>query len=206
MFLTYILLIINVGLSLWAFERPELKSRWMFNPYQVTQRREYYRLITHGFIHLDFMHLLFNMYVLYMFGRIVEEGFIDLFGVKGYYYFVLMYFGSMFFSTLPSMIKHKMNPMYNSLGASGAVSGVVFAMIALDPTQELGIIFIPVYFPAIIFGALYLVAEYFLSKRASSNIAHDAHIVGAIFGFVFTIAINWQEFDTFISNIKSIFS
>ena len=205
MYITSILLIVNVGLSLLAFEKPEYRSRWMFNAYQVTQRKEWYRLISHAFIHLDVMHLIFNMWVLYMFGQMVEPMFFQLFGVKGYYYFILLYFGAMLFSTVPSLIKHRTNPMYNSLGASGAVSGLVFAFIALVPDGGLSIIFLPISFPAIVFGGLYLLAEYFLSKRSGSRIAHDAHLFGAIFGFVFTLAVNWQEFDTFIDNVKNIF-
>lgn len=206
MFLTYVLLAVNVGLSLWAFENSDLRNKWMFNPHACKHQGQWYRLITHAFIHNDFMHLLFNMYVLYLFGQMVEVKFLELFGNKGYYYFILMYFGAMVFSSLPSLLKHSENPMYNSLGASGAVSGVVFAFIAINPSHGMGLLFIPIFIPAIFFGVLYLVAEYFLSKRGQTGIAHDAHLFGALFGFAFTLAINWQEFGMFIDNIKSIFA
>jgi membrane associated rhomboid family serine protease len=200
--LNTIIVIITVLVSIVAFRDERLLSRLLFNPYQVKHRREYYRVITHAFIHADFMHLLFNMYVLWSFGGLIEAIFtnpdafryyfpeLEFWGVsKGYLYYILLYFGGIIFATLPSLRKHGDNPHYNSLGASGAVSSVVLASILLLPTMDIYIFFIPIGIPAFIVGAAYLGYEYYMSKNSTSNIAHDAHYVGAIFGLLFLLVI-----------------
>lgn len=194
---TTILIAINVIFSLMAFQNPSLQSRMMLNPYMVVQRKQYYRLITHAFIHGDFIHLFFNMYVLYGFGELLETIFTDqsvfnrLFpdtqfwgSNAGFFVFGILYFGSVLFSVLPSLKKHQNNPSYNSLGASGAVSGIVMACMLLLPTLPLQFIFIPIGIPAFIMGAAYLTYEYMMSKRGGTGIAHDAHFYGAIFALV----------------------
>ncbi len=192
----------NVILSLAAFRNPALLSKLLFNPYQVVQRREYYRIITHAFIHANFIHLLFNMYVLYQFGGLIESIFTnaDVFhrlfpGMefwgrpRGYLYFILLYFGGLIFATLPAIRKHANDPGYNSLGASGAVSAVVMAVILLLPTMSLRLFFIPIDIPAFIIGIAYLGYEYYMSRRGQTRIAHDAHFFGAIFGLVLLLVI-----------------
>lgn len=193
---------VNVVLSLVAFGNQELMSKLIFNAYQVKHRREYYRVITHAFIHGDFMHLLFNMYVLWSFGGLIETIFtnpdafyyyfpeLEFWGTStGYLYYILLYFGGIIFATLPSLRNHGENPNYNSLGASGAVSAVVLAAILLLPTMDIYIFFIPIGIPAFIVGGAYLGYEYYMSKHGKSNIAHDAHYVGAIFGLVLLLVI-----------------
>jgi membrane associated rhomboid family serine protease len=193
---------ITVLISFISFQNRPLLSKLLFNPYQVKHRNEYYRVISHAFIHADFMHLLFNMYVLWSFGGLIESIFtnpnafsyyfpeLEFWGVaRGYLYFVLLYFGGVVFATLPSMRKHGDNPSYNSLGASGAVSAVVLASILLLPTMDIYLFFIPIGIPAFIVGAAYLGYEYYMSKKATTHIAHDAHYVGAIFGLIFLLII-----------------
>ncbi len=188
---------INVVVSLLAFGNGELLNRLIFNPYQVKHRKQYYRVITHAFIHGDFLHLLFNMYVLWSFGGLIEMIFTDpevfknlfpdleFWGVsRGYLYYVLLYLGGIIFATLPSMRKHSDNPGYNSLGASGAVSAVVLAVILLLPTMDIYLFFIPIGIPAFVVGGAYLFYEYYMSKKQSTGIAHDAHYFGAIYGLV----------------------
>ncbi len=131
----------------------------------------------------------------------LEPSFIDDFGLIGYWYFFLLYVGGILFSSMYAIYKHKDNPGYNSLGASGAVSSVIFGSILLNPQAGMGLIFLPFTIPAYIFGPLILVAEYFMAKRGGTRIAHDAHILGAIFGIIFTIAINPDYAVDFINSI-----
>jgi membrane associated rhomboid family serine protease len=200
--ITNVLIAINVVLSLLAFGNQNLLSKFMMNPYQVVHRREYYRVISHAFIHADYIHLFFNMYVLYSFGNLIERIFTDekVFNTlfpslefwgrsNGTLYFVLLYLGGILFSSLPAIKKHQNDPSYNSLGASGAVSAVVMAFILLLPTQNLQIIFIPIGIPAFILGGAYLAYEYYMSKRGRTGIAHDAHFYGALFGLVLLIIL-----------------
>lgn len=205
MFITYTLLAINLIASLAIMEKMDLKYRYMLNPFACKHNGQWYRVITHAFIHADFMHLFFNLFVLFNFGRIVEAEFITIFGAKGYYYFILLYVGGIFFSTVPAFLKHTENPNYYSLGASGAVSAVVFAFIILYPDMDLYLLFLPIGIPGFIFGGIYLLAEYFLSKRSSSRIAHDAHFLGGVFGIVFTLLIDYNLFFRFINKLETFF-
>lgn len=206
MLITYILLGINLLISLYVMEKMDQKYKLMLNPFACKHNGQWYRMITHAFIHADFMHLFFNLFVLYTFGRIVEAEFVTIFGLKGYYYFVLLYLGGIFFSTLPSFYKHADNPNYYSLGASGAVSAVVFSFIILYPEMDLYLIFLPIPIPGFIFGGLYLLLEYFLSKRSSSRIAHDAHLFGGLFGIVFTLLIDFDLFYRFVNKLEIFFN
>jgi len=214
MYITYLIIGITVITSVMAFERPELKGRLLFNAYEIVQHQKWYRLFSHGFIHGDFMHLFFNMYVLYMFGiqgaeqsvgsnfLSVEPTFVSAYGAKGYYFYLLLFVGGLAFSSLYALFKHQNNPLYNALGASGAVSSIVFVFIVLNPQAELIIIFLPfLKLPAYIFGPLLLVGEYFLAKRGTSRVAHDAHISGAIFGLVFIALVDYNYYITFFEAI-----
>ncbi len=216
MYLTYLIIGATILVSVLAFDRRELMDKMLFNPYAVIHDKKWYRLFSHGFIHADFIHLFFNMYVLYTFGvqGQVQEGYISQFysvepelindfGVKGYFYFFLLYAGGLLFSSVYSLYKHQDNPMYNALGASGAVSAVVFAFIVLNPTSRLGIIFLPesLMLPAYIFGPLLILSEYYLAKRGGTNIGHDAHISGAIFGLVFVGLVDYNYYIDFFNAI-----
>lgn len=201
---TIFLIVITVIVSLYAYEKRDLFDKLVFRPYDVVRSpREYYRVLSHAFIHVDFLHLLFNMMVLYMFGELAEKIFVSWYLQKGLYYFVLLYFGGALFGCLPGMIKHRNNPNYSSAGASGATSAVVFAIIGLFPTEGgMGFLFIPVYLPPIVFGIVYLLMEYFLSKRGGTNIGHDAHIYGALYGFAFVMLIDTDNFKHFVDAIR----
>jgi membrane associated rhomboid family serine protease len=213
MYITYLILGITILISIKGFDDASFKAKWLMNPYDVIHHKKWYRIFSHAFIHADFMHLGFNMYVLWMFGVqattnggnpiyliSLEPSFITEFGIKGYWYFFLLYAGGIAFSSLYSLHKHQDNPHYNSLGASGAVSSVIFGAILLNPNAEMGLMFLPL-MPAYIFGPLLLVGEYFMAKRGGTNIAHDAHISGAIFGIIFTTAINPTHMVNFFNSI-----
>jgi membrane associated rhomboid family serine protease len=141
------------------------------------------------------------MYVLYIFGPSLESYFISSSEI-GWVYFLSFYLLGIIFSTLPSIFKHNNNPNYRSLGASGAVSSVVFAYIIIFPLRELGLLLIPgVFLPGFIFGVLYLVAEHYLSKKQYSNIAHDAHISGSIFGIFFILSYDYKNLLIFFEKV-----
>lgn len=201
MYITYLLLVVTIVISVKAFGDNEFKWKLMFNPYSVVHNKEWYRSFTHAFIHADWMHLIFNMYVLYGFGEILEMELIALHGAKGYMYFACLYVGGIFFSTLLSLNRNKDNPNYNSLGASGAVMAVLFAFVIMNPNVELMLLFLPIPIKAYIFGPIILAVEYYMSKRGGTGIAHDAHFAGAIFGIVFISLVDYEYLLNFFSKI-----
>lgn len=204
---TLIIIIITVAVSLYANSNPELHSKLMFNPYQVVHRKEWYRIFTHAFIHdqSNIFHLFFNMYVLYSFGNAAESILLNQMGGSGVLYYLLIYIGGIAIATLPAIIKHKDNYSYNSVGASGAVSAVLFSTIAFVPfSGGIGIMFIPISIPPLVFGVLYLAYEMYMQKRGGTNIAHDAHIWGAIFGFLFILLFVPGAFSNFMMQLISL--
>jgi len=213
--ISVIILAITVLSSLAAFNNPELKRNMLFNPYLVKNDNQWYRAFSHAFIHADYMHLIFNMYVFYGFGTQLEFVFtnevrwsdafkeIPYWGdMKGRLIFIFLYVGGFLFATLPSIRKHSQNPGYNSLGASGAVSAVLMGFILLFPLAELQPLFIHIRIKAFIIGALLFMYESYMNKRGGSGVAHDAHIGGAIFGVVFLVVVNYQFLGRFINEIS----
>ncbi len=172
--------------SILAFQKVELMNKYQFNPYDVKNKNEWIRFISHGFLHADWMHLFFNMFVLYNFGEAVEHDFYYLFGFKGYIYFLILYFGGIIFSVLPTYKKHQNDHYYNAVGASGAVSAVMFSFILFNPFQELCLYGV-LCFKGIWWALAYLAYSYYKAKNPDDNINHDAHFWGAIFGISFTI-------------------
>ena len=148
------------------------------------------------------MHLFFNMYVLYNFGTITEQYYIGLFGTKGILLYGCLYVGGIMFAALPAYKKHSENSYYNAVGASGAVSAVLFASILFMPTAGLRIMFISISIPAFLFGFLYLAFEAYMDKKSNDNIAHDAHIWGAIFGVALTVLLKPAIVLYFIESIN----
>lgn len=185
---TLILIVVSVAASLYAWNRQDILQRWIFNPYAVSHRNQYDRFITSGFIHSNYMHLLFNMFTLYFFGPVIEQAYASLYGGAGIWIFLALYFVGMIIADIPTYLKNRHNPNYNSLGASGAVSAVVFSSIMFYPLNEI-CLFAILCLPGFILGVLYLLYSYFQGKRMADNINHDAHLYGALFGIVFTVAI-----------------
>lgn len=186
--ITVIIIIITAIISFTAFSNDKIMNDLIFYPPAVTSNNQYYRFFTCGFIHADTLHLIFNMYALYLFGSNVETAFGIIFPQSGKILFLVMYITALFFSLFPTYLKHKNNSSYRSLGASGAVSAIVFANILLDPLQGIGLIFIPgIYIPGFLFGLLYLIISSYLDKRGGSNINHSAHLWGALYGIAFLI-------------------
>lgn len=199
--ITLVIIAITVFISITAMDNHSLKSKLMFNPYMIHHKKEWYRFFTGAFIHADWMHLAFNMFSLYIFGRGVEYGFEMYFQEKATLYFILLYGLGVIMASLFSYEKHKNDIFYNALGASGAVSAVVFSYIMLFPTQKLMLLILPIPIPAYLFGLIFLGVEYYLGKRGNSNIGHDAHFWGAIHGVVFTLVLKPDLLFSFFEQI-----
>jgi membrane associated rhomboid family serine protease len=199
--MTLILIIVTIIISVMAFSRPDIFDKLKFNAYRTAHQKEYWRLLTYGFVHADWVHLGVNMFVLFSFGSVVSAYFEVVFAGKDIFYYLLLYFGGLFISAAPGFGKHKENIYYNAVGASGAVSAIVFSSIVFDPMNKIYLFLIPIGIPAILFGILYLVYSAYMDKKGSDNIGHDAHFWGGIYGFVFTIILKPDLFFHFLSQI-----
>jgi membrane associated rhomboid family serine protease len=171
--------------SFMAFNNHRLIDDLILWPPAIERKREYYRLVTYGLIHADGMHLLFNMMTLFFFGRLMEPFYNQSLGAFG---FGLFYLGGLVISILPTYLKNRHNSSYRSLGASGAVSAVLFGFIMLAPWTRILVWFVPV--PAIIYAVLYVVYSVYMDQRGQGNINHSAHLWGAAYGVVFTVLVN----------------
>lgn len=166
------------------------KSKWLFSPYLVKHQNEGLRIFKHIWVHADIQHLLFNMLSLYMLGNVlVKELSLEYGFVNGQFHFLKIYFLGALFSTIWPYLKNKDNPSYRSLGASGAVSSVVFATIIMRPDIQMGLLFFPIYIPGYLFGLIYLAYEFWANRKGNTGIAHDAHIGGAVPGIIYMLVI-----------------
>jgi len=191
----------TVVVSILAFGNHSFFNSMVFNAYQIKHRKESWRFFSYALIHSGWLHLLINMWVLYSFGRIVEDVFKVTYGIKGSIYYVLLYVGGILFSTVYDYGKHKDDVYYNAVGASGAVSAVVFASILIYPTGGIYLFPIPFALPSWLFGILYLVYSAYMGKEGKDNIGHSAHFWGAIFGLIFTLVVIPGVFGRFIEQL-----
>ena len=185
--ITTIIVIITTLVSIGGFSNKKIIEDLIFYPPAVTRQNQWYRFFTCGLIHADWGHLFFNMLSLYLFGQYVEDAFGNLFGVYGKWVYLALYISALLISLLPTFAKNKNNYQYRSLGASGAVSAVIFAGLMLAPTLGIYIFFIPIPIPGFIFAPLYLIISALLDKKGAGNINHSAHIWGSIYGLAFVI-------------------
>ncbi|HVI43783.1 MAG TPA: rhomboid family intramembrane serine protease [Chitinophaga sp.] len=188
-----IIIIITSLISYTALNNYDQLDKLSMQPYMVSRHNQYYRFITSGFVHGDMQHLLFNMLTLLFFGEYVENVFQFLFGSK--LVFPLYYILGIIVADIPSFLRHRNNQYYSSIGASGAISAVLFTFIMVEPWTTIRIFFVlPV--PAIIYGVLFLAISAYMSRKGGSNVDHSAHLWGAIFGIVFPLVFH-PEIGTF---------
>ncbi len=200
MSVNYIILIVIGLFSFSAFSYSELFYKFQLNPWSVVNRKQYYRVFTHGFLHADWTHLLINLFVLYSFGSTVIFYFNHYLGGYAEIRFLIFFLTALPVSSLYSTIKHRNNPNYNAIGASGAVSAVVFAYIFFNP-KALIMLFAIIPIPGIVFGLLYLGYSVYMSKKQIDNIGHDAHFWGAVYGILFPIISNPSLLNMFIKKV-----
>jgi membrane associated rhomboid family serine protease len=196
--ITLRIVVITAIISIQAFNNAGFMQKLIFTPYAINQKKEWYRFLSSGFLHGDWIHLLLNMFVLFSFGSAVQKYYAYFFGSAGNYLFILLYLSSIVAANASTYYAHKNNPGYNGLGASGAVSAVVFASILFQPTAKIylyGLIGIPGY----IAGIAYLVYSQYSSKNSQDNINHEAHFYGAVYGVVFTLVFKPSVFKYFLN-------
>lgn len=206
MFITYSILFLTVLISFKAFNDSAFFYQLAYSPYDVKHNGKWYKTFTHAFIHADMPHLAFNMFSFWMFGDYMEPLMSEHFGNVGKFYFLLLYFGGVLFSTLLSYIRHQDNSNYVSVGASGAVSAVIFAGIIFVPQMRLAPFLLPFPMPGFIFGFIYLLFEVIMDQKGGNKIAHDAHFTGALFGIIFISSLDFSILKNFINYIQWYFS
>lgn len=190
--ITFSIIAITAVVSFFAINNVEAKYKLLFYPYGMSTPKEYYRFISHGFVHADYIHLFFNMYTLYSFGRVVES---VLFNKPEYIFF---YISALVASSIFDFFKQKANSRYSALGASGAVSAVVFSTIIFGPWDIGVLLFGKLPLPNIVFAAAYLFYCYYMNKKGTDNIGHSAHMWGSIYGFAFTALLRPELMKNFI--------
>jgi membrane associated rhomboid family serine protease len=195
------ILLPTVIISIMAFQNPELFDKLKFNPSHISNSKEWYRFFSYGIIHADFLHLIVNMYVLWSFGRLIIYDFRAIFENLGNLYFLLLYIPALGVSVIPSYFKNKADYSYNAVGASGAISAVVYVSIILNPTMSMGLIFIPIPMPAWVFGALYLAYTIIMSKKENTRIGHSAHLWGAVYGMVYLLLVEPRLYLWFFNQV-----
>ena len=211
--ITIVIIIITALVSIGGFNNQKIIEDLIFYPPAISKRNQWYRFFSCGLIHANWAHLLFNMYALYVFGAGqrkdgVEYIFKMVFKDKGGILYLVMYIVALAVCLLPTYARNKDNYHYRSLGASGAVSAVVFAYMIFDPMRGMGLLFLPIFIPGFLFGILYLVISSWLEKRGGGNINHSAHIWGAVFGIAFVVVAcrlfsNYPVLEEFIEQVKN---
>lgn len=199
---TVVLIIVNIIISLIALRN---KDKYFYEfaewPYRIVYEKRLHQILTSAFLHADFFHLFFNMFALYTFGTVLENNFIYNFGeLNGSLYFAAIYFISLITGSLLTVVFNFKNPDYVAVGASGAVSGIIFSFIIFYPKATVGFFFIPM--PAYIFAFLYIAISVYGMKRNLGNIGHEAHIGGALGGVISTFLIIDGSFRLFLSYFK----
>lgn len=178
---TIVILAITSLATSYAFIRPDIRELWMFKPRAILAHKEYYRMLTSGLIHLNWMHFLLNAWSFLIFGRLIEESY-------GAGAMLLIYVSSILGGSLLSLAIHRHHE-YRALGASGGVCGIIFASIFLVPRGSIGMFFLPIAIPAYLYAILFLVLSYIGHRKNLGNIGHDAHLGGAIVGLLAATAL-----------------
>lgn len=187
MSITFLIIVITSVTSFIAFTKHSLREDLLFWPYKIKREGQFYRFITHGALHADAMHLIFNMVSFYSFGVALENYlFLAIFGEMSRAVLAIMYVTAIVVAVIPDYFKYKDRSFYRSLGASGAVSAVVFSAITIQPKMPIQFFFIPYPIPGYVFGIGFLILSAALAKKGTGNIGHNAHFWGSIYGILFT--------------------
>lgn len=198
--MTLLIIAVTFIVSYFAFQRPELLFKYDFNPYQIIHRNQWYRLVTHAFLHADWMHLIVNMLVFYSFAEAAIYYFDACFAQNSTLLFLGLYFGGIIVSCIYSLVKQRDNYNYSAIGASGGVAAVTFTCIILDPFNKI-LFFGIIPIPGILFGIIYLAYSYYMGKRGLDNVAHDAHFYGAIYGLIYPLLFRHDLVIRFVEKI-----
>lgn len=200
---TLILILVTATVSVLCFSRHEAFEAMKFSAYDVWYRRQWHRMISYGAVHGGWGHLLFNMITLYCFGRIVEQYFGAAFGATtGPVLYAVLYVTALAVSSIWDLIKFRDDPSYSAVGASGAVSAILFAAILFEPRMGIYIYLIPIPVPAYIFAPLYLIYCIIMARKNMDNIGHSAHFWGAVYGLVFPLLLRPDIFTHFLSQLQ----
>ena len=202
--ISLIIVIVTVLTSVAAFRRQDLFHRFDLSPSRIVHQKQYYRIFSHAFLHVDYFHLGINMLVLYSFGTIIEQKFfiLEQEGVifSGTFFYLLLYLGSIAVASISTVSRHRNNEGYTAVGASGAVSAVVFAYIFFAPLNKI-YFYLVLPIPGILFGVLYLVYSSYMGRRNKDNINHSAHFWGAVAGFLFPVLLEPALFMDFLDQL-----
>ena len=195
------ILLISIGaVSYFSFSNRALFAKLLFSPYKIDQSKEWYRFLTSAWVHADFNHLFLNLFVLWGFGGFVEGVFVAWYGPIGSAYYLSLFVGSTLIAHLPGYLKNTDNYAYSAVGASGGVSGVLFASIMIQPLENLCLYFV-LCLPSVIFGVLYLGYSQYMNRTGNDNIGHEAHIWGALGGVILIIAFRPSVVSNFIYQV-----
>lgn len=204
MIITYVIIAVTCLVSILCFSGALNSRSLLFNAYQVWHRKQGYRMLSYGLVHGGWGHLLFNMLTLFFFGPVAEEYFVILFGPGyGEILFVVFYVSAIAVSTIGDLLKYKNDRNYNAVGASGAVSAILFASILFEPKMGIYFYFIPIPIPGYIFAPLYLLYCWYMARRNMDNIGHTAHFWGAVYGLVFPLVFRPSILRFFLSQLGS---
>ncbi len=199
---TYTLLFANIAIYVWiTYMKPELFEKFAERPYEIVNHHKYYQVITSAFLHADLMHIAFNIFTLFSFGPVLEGMFVMNFGqVEGSLYFFLIYFISLLSGSLLTLVFNYKNPGYVAVGASGAISGIIFSYVLFFPFSKLLVFFIPM--PAFLFAFVYVGVSIYGVKNKFGNIGHEAHLGGALGGVIATFLLIDGAFKFFLSHFS----
>lgn len=195
--ITLIIIIVTALVSFGGISKPKIIDDLIFYPAIMKNGRQWYRFISHGFIHADAFHLIFNMLALYFFGRLIEDLFTEWSGNK--IIFLIFYLSALIVASVPDYIKRRNHYGYRSLGASGAVNAVLFSFILVAPWKTIMVWFVPM--PAIAFAILYTIYSIYMDKKGGDNVNHSAHLWGAAYGIAFTLVLKPDLLNNFLYEI-----
>jgi membrane associated rhomboid family serine protease len=191
---SWVVLAVTVVVSLFAFRNEKLRSLLLLYPHDLAVKRQYYRLLSYGFVHADLMHLMFNMIALYSIAFYLEA-------VMGTLKFAVLYLGSMAIAAAIPSWQHRSDPQYSALGASGAVSALFFSGMLYFPTAKVSLFLLPIPLPWPVFAVLFLLASIIGNKKQWGNIGHDVHLYGAASGLILTIFLDPSSMQVFLTGI-----